>query len=161
MTSQRTTTGSHGPSSSSISSLLPWHPIHASSSEDMWEIPSSSSSSSSSSGDSNTTTTIIHDDGESFYVHHHRYHNDVDDDRNERESMILVMNNHNHNAGVVEENDIQGEPSTSRLFTNTRKKCVLGDATNLRQRKSNTSTIPTNIDDNRLNRRRIRTSYFN
>ena len=139
--------------------LSPWHPIHASTSEDMWELPSNSSSLSSSSENSNDTA-IRHHNIENFYDHH-RYHNDIDDDRNEQESIVSVMNTHtsnyryNHNYNRNHNtNTRQGESSTSRLFPTPRKKFVLGDATNLHQTKRNTTVtaIPTNIE---------RRSYFN
>mmetsp|Transcript_59072 Transcript_59072/g.66098 ORF Transcript_59072/g.66098 Transcript_59072/m.66098 type:complete len:159 (+) Transcript_59072:233-709(+) len=135
-------------SPSSLSSSSPWHPVHASPSENMWELPSSSSSLSSDDNtyflneryyNSSSAQQQLHDHEyvENFYIHQN-------DDRNERESMTTVMNTNN---------DLRREEPSSRLLE---KKCVLGDATNTLRRKGNTSNTHNNI-----NTRRIRRSDFN
>jgi hypothetical protein len=152
-------------SSSSLSSSSPWHPIHASPSEDMWELPHSTSSTLSSSSynseylnerDYNSSgLQHLHSD-ENLYTHF--FH---DDDRNDRESASTMRNTTTENNSYL----VRGQEESSSRFNITNinnnsvsilseKKCVLGDATNTTLRRNNNNNANYATRD-------IRRSYFN
>lgn len=140
-------------STKTASPISSWHPINASPSEDMWELPASSSS--------------VSDDRDDFHTSglHQEFtiYTDNDDYRTntvrEQDAHILMpptvtvrINNHRNtdrrdSSSTMSSVGSRGRNSGMGL---SERRCVLGDATNTLRRKSNTS-----------NARSIQRSYFN
>lgn len=137
------------PSSSS------WHPIHASPSEDMWELPASSSSMSDDRDD--FPTSGLHQEF-SFYHEDYSTSNNHEQERTTPmpPTVTVRANHHQHNDPHRESSPRLSNDDNRNSRNNgiglSETKCVLGDATNTTlRRKNNTSNTSRRIQRSFLN----------
>mmetsp|Transcript_12498 Transcript_12498/g.28851 ORF Transcript_12498/g.28851 Transcript_12498/m.28851 type:complete len:151 (-) Transcript_12498:321-773(-) len=129
-------------SPTTVSSISSWHPINASPSDDMWELPASSSS--------------MSDDGEDFYTSglHQEFsiysdNHDGSINTNNREQDNLTPMPRTVSVRTTRQHGYYNRRDTSSRMSNgtnrsrnrgiglSEDKCVLGDATNTLRRKNN------------------------
>jgi len=130
-------------SSTTVSSISSWHPINASPSEDMWELPASSSSMSDDLDDFHTSGLhqqfIYSDNDNDDYI------TDTIQEQDASTSMpptVTVRTNFHRNDHHRDSSPTMSNASSDGRNSGiglSKKKCVLGDATNTLRRKINTS----------------------
>ena len=137
--------GSRTPASSSS-----WHPIYTSTSQDMWELPSSSSSMSDDRDD--FPTSGLHQELPIYHDDYSTNNNHEQETLTQMPSTVTIRTHHNDSRRDSSSrlNNNNNNHSRSNGIGLSGKKCVLGDATNTVRRKNNTS-----------NTRRIQRSNFN
>ena len=129
-------------SPTTVSSTSSWHPIQASPSDDMWELPSSSSSYSSDDYGSSSPRQEF-----SIYVDHDDYSTSTSLSEQTPLAHTVTLRSNNQASSVRNGSSSIGRSRNSL----SKERCVLGDATNtLRSRNANNT-----------NTRRIQRSYFN
>lgn len=137
-------------SPTTVSSISSWHPINASPSEDMWELPASSSS--------------FSDDRDDFHASglHQEFsiYSDPDDystttaslsERHSHASLppsVTIRTNHNNTRRNIA--NVTSRQNQATGMGLSKQRCVLGDATNTLRRQNNASNTT----------RRVQRSYF-
>lgn len=141
-------------SPTTVSSTSSWHPINASPSEDMWELPASSSSMSDDRDDFHSSGLYQEF---SIYTDHDDYTYSTNtsalpEQQDSRTSLpptvtIRTINHHNHQ----ETSAVRSGTSSHSRNSLSKQRCVLGDTTNTLRRQNNSTS----------DARRIQRSYFN
>jgi len=140
-------------SPTTVSSMSSWHPINASPSEDMWELPASSSSVSDDRDDFHTSG--LHQEF-SIYIDNDDYSTNTMQEQDASMPMppTVTVRMINHQNGNRRDSSSTMSVASSRSRNSgiglSGQRCVLGDATNTLRRKNNS-----------VNTRRIQRSNFN
>lgn len=136
-------------SPTTVSSISSWHPINASPSEDMWELPASSSSISDDRDDFHASG--LHQEF-TIYTDHDDYSTNASlseqDSHTTLPPTVTIRTNHNNTRrGITSGASRQNRNNGIGL---SKQRCVLGDATNTLRRQNNASNTT----------RRVQRSYF-